>query len=62
MLRVDHVKIYADLNGDTTTAKAEVISVHETKPAILPAFKIIRQDGEIVLEEKAWCYTFSAED
>ena len=48
--------------GDTITAKAEVMSIHETKPVTQLAFKITRQDGEIVLEGEAWCYTFSAED
>lgn len=47
--------------GDTITAEAEVLSVHETKPVTQLKIKIIRQDGEIVLEGEAWCYTFSAE-
>lgn len=46
--------------GDTITAEAEVMSVHETKPVTQLAFKITRQDGEIVLDGEAWCYTFSA--
>ena len=48
--------------GDTITAEAEVVSVHETKPVTQLKFKITRQDGETVLEGEAWCYTFSAED
>jgi acyl dehydratase len=48
--------------GDTIIAKAEVMSIHETKPVTQLAFKITRQDGETVLEGEAWCYTFSAED
>jgi acyl dehydratase len=48
--------------GDTITAKAEVMSVHDTKPVTQLAFIITRQDGETVLEGEAWCYTFSAED
>src|SRR4030095_1145298 len=46
--------------GDTITAEAEVISKHETKPVTQLKIKVIRQDGEIVLEGEAWCYTFSA--
>jgi acyl dehydratase len=48
--------------GDTITANAEVISIHETKPVSQLAFNITRQDGETVLEGEAWCYTFSTED
>ena len=44
---------------DTITAEAEVISKHETKPVTQLKIKITRQDGEIVLEGEAWCYTFS---
>jgi acyl dehydratase len=47
--------------GDTITAEAEVISKHETKPVTQLKIKITRQDGEIVLEGEAWCYTFSAD-
>ena len=47
--------------GDTITAEAEVISKHDTKPVTQLKIKIIRQDGEIVLEGEAWCYTFSAD-
>ena len=47
--------------GDTITAAAEVLSVHETKPVTQLKIKVTRQDGEIVLEGDAWCYTFSAE-
>ena len=47
--------------GDTITADAEVISKHETKPVTQLKVKITRQDGEIVLEGEAWCYTFSSE-
>jgi acyl dehydratase len=45
--------------GDTITAVAEVLSVHESKPVSQLGFKIRRQDGETVLEGEAWCYTFS---
>jgi acyl dehydratase len=46
---------------DTITAEAEVMSVHETKPVTQLKIKVTRQNGEIVLEGEAWCYTFSAE-
>ena len=45
--------------GDTITAEAEVMSVHETKPVCQLSFKITRQDGETVLAGEAWCYTFT---
>ena len=44
--------------GDTITAEAEVLSVHETKPVTQLKIKVTRQDGETVLEGEAWCYTF----
>ena len=44
---------------DTITAEATVLSVHETKPVTQLQIKITREDGEIVLEGEAWCYTFS---
>jgi acyl dehydratase len=47
--------------GDTITAEAEVLSVHETKPVSQLKFKVSRHDGETVLEGEAWCYTFSLE-
>lgn len=47
--------------GDTITAEAEVMSVHDSKPVTQLKIKISRQDGETVLEGEAWCYTFSAE-
>ena len=45
--------------GDTITGEAEVLSVHESKPVTQLKVKITRQDGEIVVEGEAWCYTFS---
>jgi acyl dehydratase len=45
--------------GDTITAKAEVLSVHESKPVTQLAITVARQDGETVLEGEAWCYTFA---
>jgi acyl dehydratase len=47
--------------GDTITAEVEVAEVHETKPVTHLKVKIGRQTGEIVLEGKAVCYTFSGE-
>lgn len=43
---------------DTITAEAEVMSKHETKPVTQLKIKIVRQNGETVLEGEAWCYTF----
>jgi len=48
--------------GDTITAEAEVLSVHESKPVTHLAINITRQNGETVLEGEAWCYTFFAEE
>ena len=48
--------------GDTITAEAEVLSAYKSKPVTQLGFKIKRQDGEIVLEGEARCYTFSQED
>jgi acyl dehydratase len=48
--------------GDTITATAEVLSVHATKPVTQLAIRVVRQDGETVLEGEAWCYTFSPRD
>ncbi len=44
--------------GDTITATAEVISVHDSKPVTQLDVKVQRQNGELVLEGEAWCYTF----
>ena len=43
--------------GDTITAEAEVMSVHETKPVTQLRIVVKRQTGETVLEGEAWCYT-----
>jgi acyl dehydratase len=43
--------------GDTITAEATVLSVHATKPVTQLGIRITRQDGEVVLEGEAWCYT-----
>lgn len=47
--------------GDAITGEAEILSIHETKPATQLKVRVARQDGETVLEGEAWCYTFSAE-
>ena len=47
--------------GDTITATAVVKSVHATKPVCQLSVTIERQDGEVVLEGEAWCYTFQPE-
>src|SRR5579872_4974892 len=44
--------------GDTITAEAEVLSVHATKPVTQLRIVVKRQDGEVVLDGEAWCYTF----
>ena len=44
--------------GDTITAHAEVLSVHDSKPVCNLAIRVERQDGETVLEGETWCYTF----
>jgi acyl dehydratase len=48
--------------GDTITAEAKVLSLHETKPVSQLRIRIDRQDGKTVLEGEAWCYTFRAAD
>src|SRR5262245_36273820 len=46
--------------GDTITARAEVLSLHDTKPVTQLRIAVTRQDGETVLEGEAWCYTFAS--
>jgi len=46
--------------GDTITAHATVLKVHETKPVSQLAVTVTRQDGEVVLEGEAWCYRFAS--
>jgi acyl dehydratase len=48
--------------GDTITAEAEIVSVHESKPVCQLKIRVTRQTGETVLEGAAWCYTFAASD
>jgi acyl dehydratase len=47
--------------GDTITAVAEVVSVHPTKPVTQLRIRVTRDDGPVVLEGEAWCYTMTAE-
>jgi len=47
--------VYID---DTITARAEVLSVHASKPVTQLAIRVTRQTGEVVLDGEAWCYTF----
>ena len=47
--------------GDTITARAEVLSVHESKPVTQLGMTVSRADGETVLEGSAWCYTMRSE-
>ena len=48
--------------GDTITAEAEVLSVHDTKPVTQLKLNVTRGDGETVLEGEAWCYTLSSRE
>ena len=50
--------VYID---DTITAEAEVLSLHATKPVTQLGITIRRENGEIVLQGEAWCYTFAPE-
>ena len=45
--------------GDTITAQAEVLSLHASKPVSRLKVSVTRQDGEVVLDGEAWCYTFT---
>ena len=45
--------------GDTITAEAEVLELHESKPVSKLKIVVRRDSGESVLEGEAWCYTFS---
>ncbi|MCK5488616.1 MAG: MaoC family dehydratase [Gemmatimonadetes bacterium] len=45
--------------GDTITATARVLSVHDSKPVTELAIEVVRGEDEVVLEGEAWCYTFT---
>ena len=47
--------------GDTITAQAEVLSIHATKPVTQVGIRVVRDDGQVVLEGETWCYTFRPE-
>jgi acyl dehydratase len=47
--------------GDTITAVVEVLTVRATKPVTQLAVRVTRQDGAVVLEGEAWCYTLGVE-
>ena len=47
--------------GDTITAQAEVLSLHPSKPVTQLGIRVSRQDGAVVLEGEAWCYTLTPE-
>ena len=47
--------------GDTITAEAEIVKIHETKPVTQLRVAVKRENGEIVLEGEAWCYTLTPE-
>ena len=51
--------VYID---DTITARAEVVSVHASKPVTQLRIVVTRQTGETVLEGEAWCYTMRPAD
>ncbi len=48
--------------GDTSTAEAEIGSVHESKPVCQLKVRVTRQTGETVLEGEAWCYRLGPDD
>ena len=48
--------------GDTITAEAEVVGVHDSKPVTKLKVTVTRDSGESVLEREAWCYTFPLKD
>lgn len=43
---------------DTITATAEVLELHPTKPVTRLKVEVRRQDGDVVLDGEAWCFTF----
>jgi acyl dehydratase len=45
--------------GDTITGAVEVLEVRDDKPITKLATKVVRQDGVVVLEGTAACYTMS---
>ena len=47
--------------GDTVTAEAEVLRLHDSKPVAQLKFNVVRQEGEQVLDGKAWVYVLLPE-
>jgi acyl dehydratase len=47
--------------GDTITAEATVLKVHDSKPVTQLGIEVRREGGETVLTGEAWCYTFRPE-
>ncbi len=47
--------------GDTITAVGQVVRVHATKPVTQLEVRVTRDDGSVVLEGEAWCYTMAAD-
>jgi acyl dehydratase len=47
--------------GDTITAVADVVSVHASKPVTQLQVRVTRDDGAVVLEGEAWCYTMTTD-
>jgi acyl dehydratase len=43
--------------GDTIVGEVEVLEVHKTKPVSRIGVRIVRSDGETVVDGHAWCYT-----
>lgn len=48
--------------GDRITATARVAEVHDSKPVTRLEVRVEREDGEVVLEGEAWCYTLSPDE
>lgn len=48
--------------GDTITGEVEVLKVHPSKPVTQLAVKVRREDGTVVLQGEAWCYTMQPEE
>jgi acyl dehydratase len=44
--------------GDTITGEVEVTSVRDDKPITTLATRVVRGDGEVVIDGTAVCWTF----
>jgi acyl dehydratase len=47
---------------DTISGEVEVLHVHESKPVTQLAVKVTREDGTVVLQGEAWCYTMRPDE